>query len=175
MMTKQNERRRWLSACAVCLTITVLLTGCEPLKKKFVRQKKKDKEGTGDFIPVLQPEDYPAPKHGPEDAYAQQYSLFNVWISDFADNFETMDNEKRLMNDLDAALKAVDEMIRLVKPPVADDLGKIKAQVQFLREEYTKPKAFRNISRIKSEARSLDVTMPKKFKVPMVKEYLITE
>jgi hypothetical protein len=175
MMTSKAKLRRWLSACALCLVVTVLSTGCEPLRKKFVRQKKKDKEGTGDFIPVLEPEEYPVKRSGPMEQYAQQYSLFTVWVSDFADNFETMDNEKRLMNDLDAAIKAIDEMGRLVKAPVSDELGKIKEQLQYIRGEYEKPKAFRNVSRMASEIRNLDMTMRKKFKMNLVKEQLIAE
>ena len=175
MMTSKTKLRRWLPACALCLAVTVLSTGCEPLRKKFIRQKKKNKEDTGDFIPVLEPEVYPVKKFGRMEEYAQQYSLFSVWVSDFADNFETMNNEKRLLNDLDAALKAVDQMQKLVKSPVADDLGKIKGQVQFVRDEYNKPKAFRNVSRINSEIRNLDMTMRKKFKVDMVKEQLVAE
>jgi hypothetical protein len=79
------------------------------------------------------------------------------------------------MNDLDAALKAIDEMGRLVKAPVSDDLGKIKEQLRYIRGEYDKPKAFRNVSRMTSEIRNLDMTMRKKFKVNLVKEQLIAE
>jgi hypothetical protein len=98
-----------------------------------------------------------------------------VWVSDFADNFETMANEKRLVNDLDAALKAIDEMRKLVNSPVTEDLGKIKEQLQYIRREYDHPKAFRNVSRMTSEIRNLKMMMRKKFKVNLIKDQLIAE
>jgi len=174
MMTNTIKHRRWMSILSMCLITTVLLTGCEPLRKKFIRQKKK-KEETSDFIPVLEPQEYPVKKNGPIEEYAQQYSLFNVWLSDFADNFQRMNNKKRLINDLDAAIKAIDDMGKFLQGSVVDDLGKAKQQVQYLREEYDKPNAFRNISRMNTELRSLHATMVKKFKPKMVKEYLIAE
>lgn len=175
MKINTTDRRWWLSACALCLVVTVMCTGCEPLRKKFTRQKKKDKEATGDFIPVLEPQEYPVKKYGSLEQYGQQYALFNVWLSDFADNFETIENGKKLTNDLDDALKSLGEMSKLVKGPVVDGLENIKKQVQYLREEYAKPKAFRNVSRMTSEVRSAGMTMRKKLKPQMIKDSLIAE
>ena len=52
--------------------------GCEPLRKKFVRQKKKD-ENAQQFIPVLDPIDYPAAVYSAEEGYRKHYSLWRVW------------------------------------------------------------------------------------------------
>lgn len=167
--------RRLVSACSLCLVMMIVLTGCASLKKKFIRQKKKDKEGAGDFIPVLEPEVYPVKETGPSELYAQQYSLFNVWVSDFANNFETIDNNKRMVNDLDAALKSINEMIGLVKSPVSEELAVIKGQVQLIRDEFTKPEAFRNRTKISGELRNVDKTIRKKYKPSLVQEFLVTE
>ena len=176
MKMSQNQFRRLVSACSLCLVMIIFLNGCAPLRKNFIRQKKKDKAGTEDFVPVLEPEVYPVKKTGPGDVYAQQYSMFNLWISDFADNFDTMNNnDKRMINDLDAALKSISEMIRLVKTPASEELSAIKGQVQYIRDEFAKQKSFRNPSRIKSELRDVDKKIRKNFKVTMVKEFLVTE
>lgn len=167
--------RRMLTVCSLCLVLTISLTGCEPLRKKFVRQKKKEKEGTGDFIPVLEPEIYPVKTIGPAEVYAQQYAMFNLWVDDFTDNFETSDNDKKLISDLDAALKSITEMVGQLKSPVREELAQIKDQVQKIREEIVKPVAFRNRSKIKSELRDLDRTIRKKYKPSLVAGSYITE
>lgn len=168
--------RRWLSAvCVLCVALSATLTGCEPLRKKFVRQKKKDKETDDKFIPVLEPEVYAVKQTGPLEAYSQQYMLFNVWISDFGDNFQTMNNEKRLINDLEAALKSVNMMQKLATGQLIETIGNIKKQVEYLRGEYNQPEAFRNTSRMSSEVRSIERALRRELKPDMIKDQLIAE
>jgi hypothetical protein len=159
MMTPQ---RKWLAGF-LCMAVVVSSAGCEPLRKKFTRQKKKDKE-TSDFIPVLEPVDYPVKQYGAKEAYAQHYSLFKVWFSDFDTSRREAANEKKMVYDLDAALKELGEMENLLKGPSKDELVKVKGQVQFIRDEFSKPKAFRNEGRINNEFNSADMAIRKKFK-----------
>lgn len=176
MKINTKETRRWFSVLALCLVITIMFTGCASLKKKFIRQKKKDASIDDKFIPVLEPEEYPVKKEGPYEHYAQQYTLFNVWISDFTDNFQgNIRNQKRMIADLQSALKAVREMKTVVQTPVIEGLAKIEKQVEYLLEEYQKPEAFRNTSRISSELRSVDRNVRKEFKPTSVKASLIIE
>ncbi len=175
-MTNHVTARRWLSTvCVLCLAFTVTLTGCEPLRKKFVRQKKKEKETDDKFIPVLEPEVYQAKQVGPFEDYSQQYLLFNVWISDFGDNFQTMDNDKRLISDLDAALKSVKAMQKLSTGTLAESIAKITKQVEYLRGEYDQPEAFRNTSRMSSEVRSIERSLRRELKPELVKDQLIIQ
>ena len=175
MRIKYFSRRNWLSVCALCLVVTVLFTGCEPLRKKFTRQKKKDQVGDEKFIPVLEPQEYPVKKYGAEDSYAQHYSMFKIWFSDFANTYEQTINEKKQIYNLDAALKETVEMEKLLKSPLQEELAKIRKQVQFIRDEYAKPKTFRNIARIHSEIRSVDAAMHKSFKPAIVKGNFVGE
>ena len=47
----------------ICLlSVSLIAGGCEPLRKKFTRQKKKDQE-TSAIIPILEPIDYPEKVH----------------------------------------------------------------------------------------------------------------
>jgi len=154
--------KKCLAGC-LCLAVLVSAAGCEPLRKKFTRQKKKD-QINNEIIPVLEPIEYPAKQHGAKEDYAQHYSLFRVWFSDFDTSRREVANEKKIIYDLDAALKELDEMAKLLKSPSKDELGKIKQQVQFIRDEYEKPKAFRNDGKINSEMRSVDMIMRKQFK-----------
>lgn len=174
MMNNVTSRRWLLTVCVLCLAFTVTLTGCEPLKKKFVRQKKKDKQTDDKFIPVLEPEVYEVKEVGPFEDYSQQYLLFNVWISDFGDNFQTMDNDKRLISDLEAALKSINAMQKLSTGTVADAIAKITKQVEYLRGEYDRPAAFRNTSRMSSEVRSIERSLRRELKPELVKDQLVT-
>ena len=169
MIVNYFSRRNRLPVCVLCLVTVLFLTGCEPLRKKFTRQKKKNITGTEEFIPVLEPEEYPVKQYGPQDAYAQHYSLCKIWFSDFIASSEES-NEKKQKNSLDAALKEVEEMEKVLKSPGLEALDKIKKQIQFVRDQYNKPRSFRSSARIASEARDIDMTLRKKLKPEMLKE-----
>lgn len=170
-----NFSRRWLSVCALCLAVVVLLTGCEPLRKKFTRQKKKGDVVNEKFIPVLEPEEYHVKKYGAEESYAQHYSLLKVWFSDFASTYDQTSNEKRQIYNLDAALKELKEMRNLLNGPILDELSGVEKQIVLIRDEYTKPKSFRNDARIRSEIRAVQSGINKKFKTDLVKGSFISE
>lgn len=168
--------RRWVSrVCFLCLALAVTFTGCAPLKKKFMRQKKKDKETNENFIPVLEPEEYQVRQVGPFEEYSQHYLLFNVWISDFGDNFQTMDNDKRLISDLESALKSISAMQKLSTGTLAESIAKITKQVKYLLGEYDQPEAFRNPSRMSSEVRSIERSLRRDLKPDLVKDQLFTK
>ena len=162
MMTGQ---RQWVAGI-LCAAVLVSSAGCEPLRKKFTRQKKKGDVST-EIIPVLEPVDYPVKQYGAQEAYAQHYSLCKVWLSDFQTSRQQqmLINDKRLMASLDAALKEIDEMQKLLKD--TDQLAKIKEQVQWVHDDFAKPQAFRNEVRINSALRSVD-DMMRKIKPGMV-------
>ncbi len=168
-------RRSWFSVCVVCLAAVVLLTGCEPLRKKFTRQKKKSDAVNQKFIPVLDPEEYHVKQYGAEESYAQHYSLLKVWFSDFASTYEQTVNEKRQLYNLNAALEELQEMKKLLKSPVLEELSGIEKQILYIRGEYEKSKAFRNDARIRSEIREVQSKVNKKFKTELVKESFIAE
>ena len=174
MMTNFSIRRNLLLMCALCLVVTLVSSGCEPLRKKFTRQKKKNQAVNDKFIPVFEPEEYPVKQYGAQEAYGQHYSLFRVWFSDFTTGYEQRDNEKRQVYDLDAALKELGEMEKVLKSPAKDDLAKVRKQVQFIRDEYEKPQAFRNAARIRSELRDIDRTMRNKFKLENIQGSFVT-
>jgi hypothetical protein len=155
------KSQSWLviGLCALVL----ISSGCQPLRKKFTRQKKKDKE-VSDFVPVLEPVDYPAKIHGAKEAYEQHYSLFRVWFSDYETASQQAGSERKLIYDLDASLKELDEMGNILKSPTKEDLAKIRAQVQLIRDQFDKPKAFRNEGKMGSQFRDADMAMRKKFK-----------
>jgi len=162
--------RKWMAAC-LCLTVLVS-AGCEPLRKKFTRQKKKD-DKVSNFIPVLEPIDYPAKQYGAKEGYAQHYSLFKIWFSDFDVLREQSRNEKKIIADLDAAINELTEMEKYLQGASKDELAKIKSQVQLIRNEFDKAKSFRNQARLNSDVRAIDMAVRKKLKPDVVETDLI--
>jgi hypothetical protein len=148
--------RKWLVGC-LCMAVMVSSMGCEPLRKKFTRQKKKGQTGK-EIIPVLEPVDYPAKQYGTKEDYAKHYSLFRVWISDFDTNRRDA-SDKKLVYDLDAALNELGEMENILKNPKKEELATLKTQVQFVRDQYAQPEAFRNSARIDTEMRAINRAM----------------
>ncbi|MBL8013806.1 MAG: hypothetical protein JNN05_08170 [Candidatus Omnitrophica bacterium] len=171
MMRQFLQSRRPLAVGALCMTVLFMYSGCAPLKKKFIRQKKKDKAALSDFVPVLEPEVYPVKTMGPADIYGQKYALLKVWISDFADNYATIKNDKRMVGDLESALKAIEEMLAQVVSPVSDGLSTLKNQIVWVHDEFVKPASFRNVSKINSELREIERTINKEFKPKAVSEH----
>ena len=64
-------------ACVICLG---QLTGCTSLRKKFTREKKKNKEEK--FIPVLEPIDYESKQQSAQEQYKLYYGLWVVWMKE---------------------------------------------------------------------------------------------
>ena len=174
-MMKYISRRNLFPVCVLCLATVVMLTGCEPLRKKFTRQKKKGDVVNEKFIPVLEPEVYKVKEYGTEESYAQHYSLLKIWFSDFASTYDQTVNEKRQMYNLDAALKELKEMQKLLTGPVLDELSGVEKQIVFIRDEYSKPKSFRNDARIHSEIREIQSKINKKLKIQAVKDNFVSE
>lgn len=170
MINNQDGLYKRLVLVLLCVVMVAASSGCSTLKKKFTRQKKKDKEAASDFVPVLEPEVYPVKTTGPADIYAQQYSMLLVWISDFADNYQTIKNDKRMLKSLESAVNSVAEMIGQIQSPLAEELTGVKNQIVWVREEFSKPESFRNIARISSELRDVEKALRKKFKPTLVAE-----
>ena len=63
-----NKRNHFWVVCMGLVLVSLLCGGCEPLRKKFIRQKKQDKEISG-TIPILEPIDYPEKIHSSAEDY----------------------------------------------------------------------------------------------------------
>lgn len=94
------------------LFIISTLQGCEPLRKKFTRQKKE--EEAQEEQPILDPIDYPAKVYDPKADYKYRFSLFHVYQKEFCAAVDDLQNEKRLKYFADSALVQLEEMERLV-------------------------------------------------------------
>ena len=72
-----------LSLTLMLCFVVFLNNGCEPLRKKFIRQKKVEKKV--EDAPILTPIDYAPKNSSPQERYAYQYSLFRVWYKELGE------------------------------------------------------------------------------------------
>src|SRR3989338_1218458 len=88
-------RSSGMRAVVVAVCAAVVFSGCEPLRKKFVRQKKKDASAATEVVPILQPEVYPEKVFDPVKQYKQHYGLWGVWHKDYLSILEDNGSDKR--------------------------------------------------------------------------------
>src|SRR5262245_48984541 len=95
----------------VCLAVlSVSLSGCEPLRKKFTRKKKADKKEK--FIPVLEPVDYPPSRVSSLEQYKYHFSLWQVWNKEMGQLADDPNTDKRLDYLYEQIIQELEEMKR---------------------------------------------------------------
>lgn len=139
----------------LCVTfLSVSLSGCHSLKKKFTRKKKKT--SAPEFEPVLNPIDYPRAQASVTDKYDYHFSLRRVWHKNLLQAMEGDESEKRMKLYLDKEIVQLTEMQSLVVGEKKDILTKMIEDFRILRKEFDKPAQLRRLSSIERRLRALD-------------------
>ncbi len=153
----------------ILIGLLFVWSGCAPLKKKFIRQKKKSH--TEKFIPVLDPIDYPAVHQSAREQYAYHYSLWKVWSRDL---LQTLDrdvnkkNQKYLWGQIQTQMQEMKKYISLEKQKELDSLmDKMNQIIKILQ----KPQALQNRISIKKQLQFIDKSMRKNFKPAVIEKY----
>jgi len=136
--------------CFLC-AIFLILSGCAPLRKKFTRQKKKDKQLDPRFIPVLDPIEYPEKIYSVEEKYKYHYSLWKVWNKDFLQVLERNGSGKRQKYLLDQSIEQLEEMNILLNDAKQAELKGLIDERGIVLQEYDKQSAMRNKFSIRSK------------------------
>lgn len=132
-----------LFICCLCI-LTLTANGCAPLRKKFIRKKKQDAEQARQFIPVLEPEDYPEQYHSPEEQYRHHYSLWKVWHKDLLQAVESNGSDKRQLYLLNQTIEQLEEMGQWLAAGKQAEFMAIVEETRVMREDYNKPALMRN-------------------------------
>jgi hypothetical protein len=150
---------------------STIFSGCEPLRKKFTRQKKKSAEGS-EIIPVLEPIDYPAPNVTVQDKYRQHYSLWNVWSKDFVTVIDDNGSDRKLTYILDQMDVQLEQMQLLVPEERKSELGQYRADLLKVKEQCDEPEPLRNDFVIKSQVTKLSRSVRQKYSYDKMKDHL---
>jgi len=150
---KYDLRRIILSTSFICFLCAVFLiiSGCVPLRKKFTRQKKKDKLTDPRFIPVLDPIEYPEKIYSAEEKYRYHYSLWKVWDKDFLQVLERDGSGKRQEFLLSQSIEQLEEMQVLLNDAKQAELKGLIGKLEIVRQDYDKPSSMRNKFSIRSK------------------------
>ena len=157
------------------LVLAIASSGCEPLRKKFIRQKKKDQQDTSGVIPILEPIDYPEPVYSPLKEYQKHYSMWKVWQRELLTGLEQAASAKQELYDLDQILAQLQEMEKLLVADKQAKLSSLTAQFESLKDQLSQQGPFRNTSSIKLKIESLGKTIREEYKFEKMKEHLAKE
>lgn len=165
-------RKPWgVLVCVVC--IAVVFSGCEPLRKKFVRQKKKDGSATTGIVPVLTPEVYPEKVFDPAKEYKQHYGLWGVWYKDYLSILEESGSDKRQRYVLTQMFAQLEKMEKLLADDRKQGLTQLKNDLQSVVDMMKTPAVMREDSVVEGEVRSIDDRLRNNFDIEQVQDALI--
>jgi len=138
----------------ICFGVIIAsLYGCEPFRKKFVREKKKG-EQKEEFIPVLEPIDYAERVYSSEERYRKHYSLWRVWDKELNQVLSRGGvSDKRQKYLLAQVLGQLEEMKNWLIDPKLQEFSGVVDGYYSVQKRYEKPAQLRNmhIIRLKLE------------------------
>ena len=168
-MMKCFLNRRTVITLAALLTLCVSFSACDTLRKKFTRQKKQDETQNPDFVPVLEPKDYPAPEHNPVRNYQLHYALIKAWYKDLWTAIDDKSSDKMVKNSIKQILDHIDQMKPLLKPHKAQTLDQLVNLLKYYNTSLDSPRQLRNYARIESDLRSFDRMLRAHFRYDRLK------
>ena len=138
--------------CVCCFCVLVLtLSSCSSLRRKFTRKKKKDRDQSRAFIPVLEPVDYPEKVYSPLEKYKYHYSLWRVWDRDLLQVIESDGSDKRQKYLLGQTIERLEGMKELLVDEKKAELTLLIDDLCEVQEVYKKSVAMRNKFSIKKK------------------------
>ena len=158
----------------VVLAVLFSATGCEPLRKKFVRKSKEAQTGK-ELIPVMVPEEYPAAVQSSAAVYRQNYSLVLVWIQEMTIAVQEQKTDKKVQSCFNK-VKAQLDMLRSLL--VAGSQEKVDPGLALLKElepTVDEQASLRNNMLIIKRLRELDRMVRRNLRPAVVSSQIVKE
>lgn len=155
-----------------CFILLLSLSGCTPLKKKFIRQKSKDKKE--EFVPVLEPIEYPAATETALGLYSQHFTLWKMWFKDLmAEMDESVRSDKRIVYNVNQLSIQLEEMQKLLSEESKPGFLKNIDIIRDIQNKMDRPSAFWNMSIIKSQLISIDRQIRRQYNPKKGEDFLV--
>lgn len=156
--------------CLLCALVILVsgLSGCEPLRKKFTRKKKETKQQ--EFIPVLQPVDYPDQYESPAEEYQYHYSLAKVWHKDVMTALDEDASDKRLMYILAQMIVHMEAMQQLLTGAMEEEMRGWVETAKSVVEQLQVPAPVRKQFQIETDLKVIGKAIREKFEYENVKD-----
>ena len=132
----------------------VFSSGCEPLRKKFKRKSKEDKKR--EFIPVLDPIDYPISSISAEERYRYHYSLWRVWYKEYIISIDERQTDKRQKYFLTQLIMQLAEMRNWIGAEKEKGLEEMLEDARWVEGAYDQPAVMRNTYAMKKKMERVD-------------------
>lgn len=114
-----NRRFRYFSAMVVIFSCIFMMTGCETLRKKFTRKRKRT-ESTEPVVVV--PRDYSAHPFPNDVLYKQYFVYWKSWNQELISSLTDMENYKKIKSCADQALINLKKMQTYLQDDKAREL-----------------------------------------------------
>jgi len=155
-MVNFNPRKKAVLVIAGLLVLSLSLSSCDTLRKKFTRQKKHGQTEDQNFVPVLVPEEYPAPQLNPVQNYKENYDLIKAWYKDLWMAIDDKSSGKYVHYTISQVSNHITQMEKLVDAPTQANLVKLAGFLDYYSASLNDSWQVRNVSRIQSDLRAFD-------------------
>jgi len=174
-MDKQR-RKSWFglgSTCFICFFLVAALSvdGCEPLRKKFTRKKKKENV-ENEAVPILEPIDYPAKVYSPSETYQHHYSLRQVWHNELLNLILEKGYDKRKLYLIDQVILNTQAMQNLLVEEGQASLAGSLEELRKVKADLEDPVPTRNLSALKRELILIDKDIREDYKFSAIEGVL---
>ena len=143
-----------LMGVASFVILTLVVSGCAPLKKKFTREKKKT--NVSDVEPVLVPVDYSQNPLFSQERYQHHYALWKAWHKEFDQGVDFKNPPKRLKFLVARIIVEVEGMEEYTNSEANKaSLAEFKKKYQEVEKEFNKPDAMLDVLSIRRKLERL--------------------
>ncbi len=150
----RNQRTVFVFFLLGLFCLTTLMTGCEPLRKKFTRKKKVGKENL-EYEPILDPIEYPEKVYDPKADYRYYYSLFRVWEKELIAGLDDQASLKRLNYFLNNMIVQLEGMEKLIIENKVKGLKVLVKSFNEIQDDFKRPLQRYSLQDIKRKVKSL--------------------
>ena len=151
-----NSRKKAVLVIAGILVLSLSVSSCDTLRQKFTRKKKKGEVEEQAFVPVLVPEEYPAPQLNPEQNYKENYDLIKAWYKDLWTAIDDKSSAKYVHYTISQVTNHITKMEKLVDAPTQANLVKLAGFLDYYSASLDDSWQARNVPRIQSDLRAFD-------------------
>ncbi len=171
---KYFHRKAVISLVGIIFLFGVMMTtsGCEPLRKKFTRKKKKDRR-TAEIVPILDPVDYPAKVQTTDSLYRHHYSLWQVWHRDLINVFEDKGSDKKIAYILKQMMVQLEEMSKLLGEKQRELLLVSVEKLRNIEQRMKMPASVRNNHGIRRKVERIGKQVRRNFRFQQVEDDLV--
>jgi hypothetical protein len=171
-MNDFNRHKKAVFVIAGLLVLSLSLSSCDSLRQKFTRKKKPGDEDQA-FVPVLVPEEYPAPEFDPEQNYKENYDLIKAWYTDLWTALDEKSTARYIHYTITQITNHINRMEKLVDAPTQANLVKLKQLLDYYTASLDDSWQVRNVSRIRSDLYAFDRLLRDHLRIDRIKGHLV--